>query len=95
MSFNESVSDLNSNEFKSPPSAKHCRENVIKFRNGRVLNDNEKTILYNHCIFYIILARAKMQVGTAASHDPDRVLCLATVNMTTRLTLLNTFISKF
>lgn len=24
MSFRESVSDLNSNEFKSPPSAKHC-----------------------------------------------------------------------
>lgn len=25
MSFNESVSDLNSKEFRSPPSARHCR----------------------------------------------------------------------
>lgn len=24
MSFRESVNDLNSNEFRSPPSAKHC-----------------------------------------------------------------------
>lgn len=30
MSFNESVSDLNSKEFRSPPSARHCRRRKQK-----------------------------------------------------------------
>lgn len=30
MSFNESVSDLNSKELRSPPSARHCRRRKQK-----------------------------------------------------------------
>lgn len=55
MSFNESVSDLNSKEFRSPPSARHCRRRKKKVQTVQHKETDRALILIGNTIFTNIL----------------------------------------